>query len=110
MIPTFTVHWVLVCVLVELLVRCTTYILKLAGWLDVGIGRAVKGWGCDPDIYSSASWCWFAYCKGVGMRSRHLQFTGCCFAAGAAGVVLLLGTGLLLSNEAAGVAVNLVAL
>ena len=45
------------------------------------------------------------------MRSRHLQFTGWCFAAGAAGVVLLLGTGLLLSIEAAGVAVkNLIAL
>ena len=27
-------YWVLVCVLVELLVHCTTYILKLAGYLD----------------------------------------------------------------------------
>ena len=77
--------------LVELLIRCTTYILKLAGWLDVGIGRTVKGWGCDPDIYSSlgvglracriacvlhyvypkAGWVvgcgYWACCKGVGM-------------------------------------------
>ena len=53
--------------LVELLVRCTTYILKLAGWLDVGIRRTIKGWGCDPDIYSLAS--------GVGLRACWIACT-----------------------------------
>ena len=56
--------------------------------LGVGL-RTVKGWGCDPDIYSSL---------GVG----------CCRSCWV--LVLLLGTGLLLSIEAAGAAVNLVAL
>ena len=46
MILTFTVqplgigYWFTT---VKLLMRYTTYILKLAGWLDVGIRRTVKG-------------------------------------------------------------------
>ena len=60
-------YWVLVYVLVELLVYCTTYILKLAGYLDAA--GAAGYWFC----------CWV------------LDY---CFR----------------SNEAAGAAVNLIAL
>ena len=35
-------YWVLVCVLIELLMYCTTYILKLAGYLDAA--RAAGCW------------------------------------------------------------------
>ena len=37
-------YWVLVCVLIELLIYCTTYILKLAGYLDAA--RAAGCWFC----------------------------------------------------------------
>ena len=39
---------------VELLIYYTIYILKLARWLNIGIRRTIKGWGCDPNIYSLA--------------------------------------------------------
>jgi hypothetical protein len=35
-------YWVLVCVLIELLIYCTIYILKLAGYLDTA--RAARYW------------------------------------------------------------------
>ena len=58
---------VLVYVLVRLLMCCTIYILKLTGQLDVGIRHTIKGQGYNLNIYSPASWCWFAYYKGVGI-------------------------------------------